>query len=130
MLNGSELRLEFNVDLKRVRPLNKWHKEIEIEKEPKIRKNLMLAHQLQRIQDKDQVKSLKQAAEWLNMSQSRLDHILTLLLLSPAIQTEILTGDNQTIDLIPEYKIRSLAAQFDWNRQAVIWQNIKEQNLS
>jgi len=60
------------------------------------------------------------------MSQSRLDHILTLLLLSPAIQTEILTGDNQAIDLIPEYKIRSLAAQFDWNKQAIIWQNIKK----
>ena len=129
LLNGSDLRLEFDVDLKRVRPLNKWHKEIEIEKEPKIRKNLMLAHQLQRLQDKGQVKSLKQAAEWLNMSQSRLDHILTLLLLSPAIQTEILTGNNQTIDLIPEYKIRSLAAQFDWNKQATVWQNIKEQLL-
>ncbi|MFA5337652.1 MAG: recombinase family protein, partial [Candidatus Omnitrophota bacterium] len=35
MLNGSELRLEFDVNLKQVRPLNKWRKEEEIEKEPK-----------------------------------------------------------------------------------------------
>ena len=130
ILNGSELRLEFDVDFKQVRPLNKWHKEIEIEKEPKARKNLILANQLQKLFDEGKITSLKQASEWLNMSQSRLDHILTLLLLSPAIQTEILTGNNQTIDLIPEYKIRSLAAQFDWNKQAIIWQNAKEQALS
>ena len=125
ILNGSELRFEFDVDLKEVRPLNKWHKEIEIEKEPKIRKNLILAHQLQKLLDEGKITNLKQASEWLNISQSRLDHILTLLLLSPAIQTEILTSDNQTINLIPEYKIRSLASQFDWNKQAAIWQNIK-----
>ena len=130
ILNGSDLRLEFDVDLKQVRHSNKWRKEIEIEKEPKIRTSLILAYQLQKLLDEGKITSLKKASEWLNMSQSRLDHILTLQLLSPSIQTEILTGDNQTINLIPEYKIRSLAAQFDWNKQAIIWQNIKEQALS
>ena len=110
--------------------MNKWHKEIEIEKEPKIRTSLILAYQLQKLLDEGKISNLKQTAEWLNMSQSRLDHVLTLQLLSPSIQTEILTGDNQTIDPIPEYKIRSLAAQFDWNKQAIIWRNIKEQALS
>jgi len=26
--------------------------------------------------------------------------------------------------------IRSLAAQFDWNKQAIIWQNAKEHDLT
>lgn len=126
MLNGNDLRLEFEVDLKQVRPLNKWHKEKEIEKEPKIRRNLILAYQLQRLIEDGKITNLKQAAEWLNMNQARLDHTLTLLHLSPAIQTEIISEDGQMLSLIPEYKIRSLAAQFDWNKQAEVWQSIKE----
>jgi hypothetical protein len=126
LLNGSDTRLEFEVDLKQVRPLNKWHKAEEIGKEPKIRRNLILAYQLQQLIDNGQINSLKQASGWLNIDQSRLDHTLTLLLLSPAIQTEIISGDSQILNLIPEYKIRSLAAQFDWEKQAEAWQNTKE----
>ena len=126
MLNGSDTRLEFDVDLKQVRPLNKWHKEKEIEKEPKIRINLIFAYQLQRLIQDGKINNLKQASEWLNMDQARLDHTLTLLHLSPAIQTEIISGDTQILSLIPEYRVRSLAAQFDWNKQAETWQNIKE----
>ena len=125
-LADNNLRLEFEVDLKHVRPMNKWHKEEEFEKEPKIRRNLILAHQLQKLFDEDKINNLKQASEWLNIDQARLDHTLTLLLLSPAIQTEIISGDTQILALIPEYKVRSLAAQFDWNKQAKTWQNIKE----
>jgi DNA invertase Pin-like site-specific DNA recombinase len=124
-LKDSDLKLEFEVDLKQVRPLNRWHKEEEIEKEPKIRRNLILAHQLQKLMDKGQITSLKQASEWLNIDQSRLDHTLTLLLLSPTIQTEIISGDSRILSLIPEYKVRSLAAELDWQKQAEDWQNIK-----
>ena len=49
MLNDNGTRLEFEVDLKQVRPLNRWHMEKEIEKEPKIRCNLILAYQLQQL---------------------------------------------------------------------------------
>ena len=124
--NGSSLRLEFDVDLKQVRPLNRWHKEEEIEKEPKIRRNLILAHQLQRLFDEGKVKSLKQTSEWLNFDQARLDHLMTMLLIAPDIQNEILNGDKQTISLIPEYKVRSLAAEIEWKKQTQIWQDIKK----
>jgi hypothetical protein len=126
LLNGSSLRLEFDVDLKQVRPLNRWHKEEEIEKEPKIRRNLILAHQLQRLFDEGKVKNLKQASEWINFDQARLDHLMTMLLIAPNIQNEILNGDKQVISIIPEYKIRSLAAEADWKKQTQIWQNTKE----
>ena len=109
-----------------MRGLNKWHKEREIENKPKIRRNLIRAYQLQQLFDEGKITSLKQASEWLNISRSRLDHILPLLLLSPAIQTEIISNDDQEINLIPEYKVRSLASQADWNNQAQTWQDIKK----
>jgi len=125
-LADNNQRIEFEVDLKQVRPLNKWHKEKEIEKEPKIRRNLILAHQLQKLFDEGKVKNLKQASEWLNFDHVRLDHLMTMTLITPVIQNEILTGDNRIISLIPEYKVRSLAAETDWQKQAQVWQNIKE----
>ena len=63
MLTGSDLKLEFDVDLRQVRPLNKWHKEKEIEKEPEIRRSLILAYQLQRLFDEGKITSPKQAAQ-------------------------------------------------------------------
>jgi len=125
-LNGSKHRLEFDVNLKQVRTLNRWDKAQEVEKEPKIRKNLLLAHQLQALQDKGQVESLKEASEWLNMSQTRLNHIMSFLFLSPTIQNEIIAGDDKVLVLVPEYKIRSLATEIDWNKQAEFWQEIKQ----
>jgi DNA invertase Pin-like site-specific DNA recombinase len=125
-LADNNLRLEFDVDLKQVQPKNRCHKEEEIKKEPKIRTNLILAYHLQKLLDEGKVKNLKQASEWLHIEQARLNHTLTLLLLSPTIQTEIITGDNNKLSLIPEYKMRDLAAQFDWNKQAEAWQNLKE----
>ena len=125
-LNGVNLRPEFEADLKNVRAWNKRHKEGAIEKEPNIRIKLILAHQLQRLLEEGKIASLKQASEWLNIDQSRLSHTLTFLLLSPTIQTEIINGNNQTISLIPEYKIRSLAAEPNWEKQTQIWQDIKE----
>ena len=126
LLNDNNLRLEFDVDLKQVRPVNKWHKEEEIEKEPKLRRNLILAHQLQKLFDEGKVSSPKQAAEWLHFDQARLNHLMTMLLIAPIIQTEILSGDSLIISQIPEHKVRSLAAEADWKKQTQIWQNIKE----
>ena len=34
-------------------------------------------------------------------------------------------ADNQIIEPIPEYKLRSLASEIDWNKQAQSWQEIK-----
>lgn len=124
--NSNDLRLEFDVDLKKVHPLNRWHKEIEIDKEPKIRKNLILAYQLQKLLDEGKISNLKEAARWLNLSQSRIDHILTLLLLSPTIQAEIISADCKVISSIPEYKIRSLASEISWDKQFELWQKIKQ----
>ncbi|MFA5145348.1 MAG: recombinase family protein [Candidatus Omnitrophota bacterium] len=124
ILNGSDLKLEFDVDLKQVRPLNKWHKEEEVEKEPKIRRNLMLAYQIQQFIDKEKIPNLKQAAEWLNMSQVRIDQLMNMLLLSPKIQEEIISSDSAILASIPEYKLRSVINEADWQQQGQLWREL------
>ncbi len=129
ILNGSNLRLEFDIDLKQVRPLNKWHKEEEIEKEPKIRRNLMLAYQVQRLMDKEKILSIKQTAEWLNMSHVRLDQLMNMLLLSPKIQEEIITADNATLVTVPEYKLRNVTNEPDWLQQDQLWRELAKASI-
>jgi len=124
ILNGSDLKLEFDIDLKQVRPLNKWHKEKEIEKEPAIRRNLILAYQIQQLIDIGKVLNLKQVAEWLNMIQVRVDQIMNMLLLSPKIQEEIICADNATLAAIPEYKLRSVCNEANWQQQSQLWHEL------
>jgi len=121
MLNGNDTKLTFEVDLKQVRPLNKWHKEKEIEKEPRIRRNLILAYQLQKLINEGAVTSSKQAAQWLNMIEVRIDQVMNMLLLSPQIQEEIIYSDNTTISLIPEYKLRPIINEANWQKQSQMW---------
>jgi len=82
---------------------------------------------LQDLINKGRIQSSQQASEWLIISPSRVDHILSLLYLSPIIQEDIITGDDLTLSLIPEYKLRSLAAEFEWDKQIQLWQEIKKQ---
>jgi DNA invertase Pin-like site-specific DNA recombinase len=124
-LNSSNQRLEFDVAIKKSQTRSAWRKDREIIKEPRILRSLLLAHQLQQLMDDGKLESLKQASGWLHISQSRLSHILSLLLLSPAIQTEIVVGDPQKIDSIPEYQVLSVAAECNWNAQTQLWREIK-----
>jgi len=112
---------EFDVDLKNVRPMNKWHKEVEIDKEPRVRRNLILAHQLQHLMDTGRIKSMKQASEWLGLSEIRISQVLNILLLSPQLQEEILSLDNTLISQIPEYKLRPILNEILWEKQRELW---------
>lgn len=56
---------------------------------------------------------------------SNIQKILGLLHLAPSIQTEILTADPNALSEIPEYKLRDLSAESDWNRQTILWQELK-----
>ena len=120
----SGIRLEYDADVKKSRHMTKWHKEIEVTKEPKIRKTLIFAHQMQDLMNNGRIKSLKQASEWLNLSPVRIDQALNHLLLSPAIQKEIIDLDAQTLSLVPEYKMRGIINEFDWNNQYALWQEL------
>ena len=126
MLNGSDTRLEFDVDLKQVRPLNKWHKEKEIEKEPPVRKMLILAYQIQQFVNEGRFKHPRVACKWLNLNVTRMDQIINTLFLCPAIQNEILSLNTPVIDALTEFKIRSLLKETNWDKQLAQWQILIE----
>jgi hypothetical protein len=46
------------------------------------------------------------------------------LLLAPTIQEEILCSENENISLIPEYKLREIAFELNWDKQLEMWQGL------
>lgn len=126
MLNGSDTRLEFEVDLKQVRPLNKWHKEEEIGKEPQARKMLILAHQIQQFINEGKFKHPREACKWLNLNVTRMDQIMNMLFLCPSIQNEILSSNTPAITALTEFKIRPLLKEASWDKQLAQWQALTE----
>jgi len=121
ILNGSDLRLEYDAEFKQVRFFNKWRKEIEIEKEPKIRKNLIMAFQLQNLLEKEKIE-MKQAAKWLNLSYARLSQLLMLNFLSSEIKGTIMSWENEKLSYISDNSLRKIAAEIDWQKQRLMWQ--------
>ena len=128
-LADNNLRLEFDVDLKQVRPLNKWHKEIEIEKEPPVRRMLILAHQIQQLVNEGKVKHPREACKWLNLSVTRMDQTINTLFLCPTIQNEILSTNTPATNALTEFKIRPLLKEVIWKDQLAQWQTLFADNL-
>ena len=123
-LADNNLRLEFEVDLKQVRPVSlRRLKEEAIEKESKLRKNLILAYELQKVLE-DGKTSAKQVAGWLNMHEVRIDQVLNFLFLSPKIQEEIICSNDQKLSAIPEYKLRPIMNEVDWHKQDQMWRDL------
>ena len=128
ILNGSDLKLEFDIDLKQVRPLNRWHKEEEITKEPQIRNTLILAHQIQQLVDEGKIKHPRKTCKWLNLSVTRMDQVMNTLFLCPTIQDEILSMDTPAIKTITEFNVRPLLKEVDWDDQLSQWQTLITNN--
>ena len=102
-----------------------WRKETGVKTEPKIRQALILAHHLNRLIKEGRIRNTRQAAEWMGLNVSQIDLTLSLLLLSPAIQEEILTGRDELIDIIAEHKVRTISFEADWNKQIELWREAK-----
>jgi len=119
-------RQEFESGIRRALPHSPWRKERAIEKEPKIRRTLILAYQLQQSIENRTIASARLASSYLHLSQSRVNHVLNMLMLSPTIQEEIINGDTAMLDQIPEYKVRELSFEIDWNEQGRLWQEAKK----
>lgn len=111
----------FEIDLKRVRHLNKWHKEIEVEKEPFIRRNLVLAYQIERLFEENKTKDFKQTSGWLNMSPTRVSQIILLNFLSTKIKTDILMLPREKLNSISDNTLRKIATEADWEKQNKLW---------
>ena len=92
--------------------------------EPLIRKQLLLAHQIQGMLADGRAKDLKQIAIWTGINRFRLYQIVNLLYLSPSIQEEILAAENNRLVKITERNIRHISNELDWQKQASLWQQI------
>jgi hypothetical protein len=47
-----------------------------------------------------------------------------MLLISPQIQEEILLSTDKALFSIPEYKLREVSTEMDWNKQQEIWNDL------
>ena len=123
-LNDNDRRLEFGVDFEQTRQLNRWHKEKEIVKEPAIRKNLLLAYQIERLMAEDRIKDFKQAAEWMGMSYARISQLMLLNFLSAEIKEQILSLPSKQLSSISDNALREIAIEVDWQNQKSLWQEL------
>jgi DNA invertase Pin-like site-specific DNA recombinase len=126
ILAGSTERLEFDSAIKKVHAPTRDGQARQLAKEPAIRKTLLLAHHLNQHLALGKLKDLNQTSAWLGINQTRLSHILGLLHLTPSIQTEIITANPNILSKIPEYKLRDLSAEADWNKQSAFWKELKQ----
>lgn len=97
-----------------------------IQSEPQLRQNLLLACQIQALMAKGKAKDLKEVSGWLNLSQQRINQVMSLLFLSPRIQEEIILQNDPSLFEIPEYKLRSITDELDWDKQYATWQKLAQ----
>ncbi|MBF0533210.1 MAG: recombinase family protein [Candidatus Omnitrophica bacterium] len=124
-LHNSPEKIETSSDIRRAALGRRWRKETAVQAEPSIRQALILAHNIDRLIKAGTIQNTRQAADWLGLSISQIGHNLGLLLLAPAIQNEILTGKDELIETISEYKVRLISFETDWFKQMELWQEIK-----
>lgn len=94
--------------------------------EPRLRQLLLLAHQVLGLIQNKNANSLKQVSEWTTMSHQRLNQIMNLLLLCPSIQEEIILSSNKQLFKIPEYNIRQIVKESDWDKQSTLWKKLSQ----
>jgi hypothetical protein len=121
----AEVRQEFDSGITRSRFKRQWRKEEQLQTEPKLRRSLILAHQLRHLMNAGTITGIKHAARLLNYKETKILHTMNLLMLSPAIQEEIIDATPEVLEPITEYKVRDLSFEIDWNKQANLWREAK-----
>lgn len=121
LLNDESHSLPLRIDeLKRI-PAHK--KSIEVGKEPFVRQDLILAHQIRELHEQ-KGHSLPRIAEWIELAHARVCQTMNMLNLSPDIQEAIIFSDEKRLFKIPEYKMRPITAEGDWQKQRALWDSL------
>ena len=119
------IQFNFNVPITQLKNIRtKKNNRKSIHNEPRLRKNLLLAYQVEQIISEGQVKDFTQAALWLNLTKARLSQIVSLLNLAPSIQEEILLDNSDKIRRITVQDILPITAESEWDQQISLWQAI------
>ncbi|MEI6093380.1 MAG: hypothetical protein WCQ47_06830 [bacterium] len=116
------MKYEFKVELKNV-----WHREKKVVP-PKpnattwnLRKSLLLAHQINKYMEDNDIGSLHEISKLLDVSRARITQIMQLLLLAPDIQQEAIFSDNSKIQKLTERRVRRIAMVAIWENQEKLW---------
>ena len=123
VLQNDPQRHEFPLDIKELKHLPAAKKEA-VRNEPKLRQNLALAHQIEELLDSGKATSTKQLSGHLNMSHVRINQLLAMTLLASPIQEDILLLGNERLSRIPEYKLRKITREVDWQTQRNLWNKL------
>ncbi len=121
---AATMRFEFPIELK---PVNaKPNKVASSAKLPGIVRSLVLGHQLQRGLREGQAGSFKQMAQQLGMTHARVSQLLSLTLLAPDIQADILLAQDPEQIRLTEQRVRQIAVEMDWGTQRHRWQSLRK----
>ena len=123
VLQKGEISHKFALRLAELKHIPYHRRQAEIGNEPWVRQNLILAHQINQVTHERKC-SLLDIAQWVGIAHSRVCQIANMLLLSPKIQEEILLSDNKALFNVPEYKLRDITAEVDWNKQQELWNEL------
>ena len=129
ILNSTQKSHKFNVSKAELKYHAVTPKDRLIQSEPQLRQNLLLAHQIQELIDKNKTKDIKEVSGWLNLSQQRMNQIMSFLFLSPRIQEAIVLQNDPCLFEIPEYKLRTITDEFDWDKQYAMWQKLAQKTV-
>ena len=91
---------------------------------PGIVRSLVLGHQFQRCLKEGQAGSFKQVGQQLQLTHARISQLLSLTLLAPDIQEEILLTQDANRIRLTEQKIRQIASEPDWVQQCRRWREL------
>ena len=118
------MRIEFSIDINKMKHISRRKQMAGIAREPSLRRNLILAYQIEIILTEGMAKDLREIAGWLNIGHTRLFQVANLLLLAPSIQEEIIFANNAIIEQIPEYKTRKIVNEPRWDNQRILWSSL------
>ena len=125
-LNSTQKSHKFNVSKTDLKYHAITPKDRLIQAEPQLRQNLLLACQIQALIGKSKAKDIKEVSGWLNLSQQRINQVMSLLFLSPRIQEEMILQNDPCLFEIPEYKLRIITDELDWDKQYATWQKLAQ----
>ena len=83
---------------------------------PRIARMLALAHHLERLVERGELKDYAEGARTLGLTRARMNQIASLLNLSPRVQEAILSGRVHT----SERKLRAVIRMPNWTEQAAV----------
>lgn len=123
-LTSSTKKHAFNLPLHEIKSFGGMSPDYDFNLEPPIRRQLLLAYQVQQLLDDDPQKDVKKIADWTHIHRVRLYQMMNLLYLAPQIQEDILFRNFEKLSKISERHIRHITEELDWKKQSSLWQNL------